>query len=414
MNIVTPLVSIGIPVWRGSAYVGDAVRSVLEQPSDSLELVVSVDPSDHESRDVLAKFQDPRMRVVHSPVQFGMAQHYEWCLQHLTGEWVTLLGQDDGLMFDFTHKLYDLFRRFPDAAAFSFRRAYYFWPGCESTYGDRGVLVRAGCSERLVVGSQAISKSISGLLPHYDFPQIYTNGLVRNQVVQEIRAISGGVFYHDMTPDVYSGYVIAQHLDTFVRVDYPAFWTGTSPASTGLAITRSQSGDSDSVSESIRSHHLASAQRSGLGTSAVVGRELWLESRSSAIYAVSALESSPLTRKGVPKSADYEEAFAALTAQLLLSFLPAFPPRRHKLRTWSLMRDRATSSGLRVRRIVMRVPLLLLRHCGSRFADLWRDRGPSTCLSVSVPQGSIGSICEANDWLHLYLSEMDTNSRKLN
>lgn len=402
LEAVPPLISIAIPVWNGSDYVADAVHSVLAQPLDDLELVVSISATDEGSQQVLRAFDDPRLRVLHSPGTLGMASHYEWCLEHLHGDWVTILGQDDGLMFDFTQKVTRLIHRFPDVSAFSFRRAYFFWPGCESTYGDRGLMLRAGPNEHPVDSDQAMLRAMKGLLEHHDFPQVYTNGLVRLQTVREIKERSGGYFYHDMTPDVYSGFVIAKHLGTYVHVDYPAFWTGTSPASTGLAIASDGSETDNPSTASIRAQHLESAKRTGLGTSSVVGQELWLKSGSSAIFVVSALDSCPFTEPGLPSTKNYEVAFAALTAQLLLSLLPAFPRKAKRLQTWLLMKRRADRAGLRFYRIMTRVPLLVLSQCTSRLINLWHDRGPSTTISVSIQQGSIKSIREANDrsWRH--------------
>ena len=399
MKHMAPLISIAIPVWTGWRYVGDAVRSVLAQPLDDLELVVSVDATDGSSLEVLREFDDPRLRILHPPGSLGMARHYEWCLNHLQGEWVTIMGQDDGLMFDFSQKVTELFRRYPDASAFSFRRAYFFWPGCESVYGDRGLIVRASPTERLVDGNQAILRAMKGLLEHHEFPQIYTNGLVKREIVEEIKQKSEYRFYHDMTPDVYSGFVIAKHLESYVSVDYPAFWTGTSPASTGLALALDGKRLSNSKAESIRDQHLESARQDGLGTSSIVGQELWLRGASSAIFAVNALQMCPFTEHELPSTAHYEEAFAALTAQLILSLLPIFPSRRQRVETWLVMKRRAKANNFSLYRISSRVPMLALKQLASRFCSALHDRDPSSTSSASVRQGVIRSIDDANEWL---------------
>lgn len=61
---MTPALSIIIPAYNVAAYVGDAVRSALDQSLRAIEVIVVDDGSTDATPDILARFSDPRLRVI--------------------------------------------------------------------------------------------------------------------------------------------------------------------------------------------------------------------------------------------------------------------------------------------------------------------------------------------------------------
>ena len=118
-------------------------------------------------------------------------------------------------------------------------------------------------SVRVVDSDRALLRAMNGLIEHHQLPKTYTNSLVKREVVEEIKGESRGRSYHDMTPDAYSSFVIAKHLGSYVSVDYPVFWTNTSPVSAGLAISSCGTSLSDANDGSICDQHLESERRDG-------------------------------------------------------------------------------------------------------------------------------------------------------
>ena len=398
---MTALISIALPSWNGRAYIGAATRSVLDQPFRDLELVVSVDKSDASAIEIITSFSDPRLKVINPPRDLSMAEHYEWCLQHVEGEWVTILGQDDGLMPHFSRCVREALGRYKSVDALSFRRAYFFWPGCESLYGKRGVQLRSTNAERTVNSSRMLAKCLRGTAQHYDLPELYTNTLVRRSTVDAIRDSSQGRFYHEMTPDVYSGVAIALHVGEYVRLDYPVFWTGTSPNSTGFALGSSSTRHETQLSVSVRRKHLEAAERSKLGVSEIVGRQLWLESGSSSLFTLSAMDSVPFRSARVIDVNVVRTAFGSAVAQLLLSFLPSFPAVRNKRRVWELIRQQVKAYGINFALVLLRalclLPLQLLSGTWMRV----KDRLPWQTSSWIVQGGRFASLDHVNQELSL-------------
>jgi glycosyltransferase involved in cell wall biosynthesis len=89
------LVSVCIPTRNQAAYLGAAVESALGQPVEDLEVVVHDDGSTDETEAVLARFDDPRLRVVRHPHPLGIAANRNALLADARGEYIAWLDSDD-------------------------------------------------------------------------------------------------------------------------------------------------------------------------------------------------------------------------------------------------------------------------------------------------------------------------------
>lgn len=96
---MNPLVSIGLPVRNGEPHVGDAIRSVLDQSYDRLELVIgdnaSVDGTEDACRQ-LARI-DPRVRYQRHPHDVGPVANFNAVLHRAEGTYFRWIGHDDWL-----------------------------------------------------------------------------------------------------------------------------------------------------------------------------------------------------------------------------------------------------------------------------------------------------------------------------
>ncbi len=94
-----PLVSIGLPVRNGERYVGEAVRSVLDQQYDRLELVISDNASDDGTEEICRQFarSDPRVRYHRQPQNIGLVPNFNAVLHLARGTYFKWIGDDDWL-----------------------------------------------------------------------------------------------------------------------------------------------------------------------------------------------------------------------------------------------------------------------------------------------------------------------------
>jgi glycosyltransferase involved in cell wall biosynthesis len=91
-----PLVSIMIPTYGQARLVGRAIESALAQTYEPLEVVVGDDASPDETRSVVERFDDRRLRYHRNPRNFGRAGNYRQLLfQVARGDWAVNLDGDD-------------------------------------------------------------------------------------------------------------------------------------------------------------------------------------------------------------------------------------------------------------------------------------------------------------------------------
>jgi GT2 family glycosyltransferase len=77
-----PSVHVGVPVWRGAAFVGETLRSVLAQQGVDLRVSVSIDGGHEETEAACAEFLgDPRVRLVVQDKRLGWAGNVNMVLE---------------------------------------------------------------------------------------------------------------------------------------------------------------------------------------------------------------------------------------------------------------------------------------------------------------------------------------------
>jgi hypothetical protein len=90
-----PDVSVVLPSYNHSAFVGECVRSLLSQEGVSLEVIVCDDASTDDSLSVLAGIQDPRLRVLAHPHNRGAAAAVKPGLAMARGRYIARMSSDD-------------------------------------------------------------------------------------------------------------------------------------------------------------------------------------------------------------------------------------------------------------------------------------------------------------------------------
>src|SRR6185436_1837830 len=90
-----PVVSVGVPTYRGAAFVGQAIESVLNQTFRDFELIIVDDASLDETASIIGRYHDPRIRFFRNPHNLGPEGNWNRCLDEATGRYFKLLPQDD-------------------------------------------------------------------------------------------------------------------------------------------------------------------------------------------------------------------------------------------------------------------------------------------------------------------------------
>lgn len=81
--------------YNHERYVGQAIRSVLDQSFQDFELIITDDASTDGTPAEIARFTDPRIRFSRSPTNGGQFAATNHCLRQACGEYIAVLNSDD-------------------------------------------------------------------------------------------------------------------------------------------------------------------------------------------------------------------------------------------------------------------------------------------------------------------------------
>ncbi|MDW5610190.1 glycosyltransferase [Mycolicibacterium sp. jd] len=91
----TPKVSVCIPAYQAAAYLQPLLDSVLSQAYDDFEVVVIDNHSTDGTSDILARVDDPRLRVMRNPATLPFVENWNLLVSQSRGEFVKLVCADD-------------------------------------------------------------------------------------------------------------------------------------------------------------------------------------------------------------------------------------------------------------------------------------------------------------------------------
>jgi len=179
--MTAPLIGVGVPVWRGAAFVAETLESVLNQRGVRFKLFISIDGADADSERACLPFtSDRRVRVVVQPRRLGWVKNTAAVLAGAgeQADFVCVQPHDDWIETDYLATLLDAARDHPKAAVvFSDL----------SVFGTHeGVL-----SQESVTGTPIERQSV--LLTRH-FNAVAYRGLNRTSALKTVPPISGNKF----------------------------------------------------------------------------------------------------------------------------------------------------------------------------------------------------------------------------
>lgn len=180
-------ISIGIPVFNGADFLAETIQSALAQTVEDLEIIVADDGSTDVSLDIVARFTDPRLRVLSGPTAGGAAGNWNRLLEEASGDWVKILCQDDLIYPWCLARQLDLASRRNDVVMVAARRDIIL-PDGHVLLGNRGL----GGLQGLVEGQRAIKKTVRSGTNLFGEPSIV---LLRREAMVEAGGFSPNHHY---------------------------------------------------------------------------------------------------------------------------------------------------------------------------------------------------------------------------
>lgn len=92
-----PLVSIGLPVYNGAAFLSEALESILAQTFDDFELIICDNASTDRTADICLEFasRDSRVRYHRQPKNMGACRNYDMSFHMARGRYFKWAAHDD-------------------------------------------------------------------------------------------------------------------------------------------------------------------------------------------------------------------------------------------------------------------------------------------------------------------------------
>ncbi len=92
---MAPAVSVCVPVYNGAAYLEATLRSLLAQDHRDFEVVVLDNASTDGTAEILARLDDPRVRVERNPTTLPLPENWRRACELATGTYLKVVCADD-------------------------------------------------------------------------------------------------------------------------------------------------------------------------------------------------------------------------------------------------------------------------------------------------------------------------------
>ena len=240
----SPLLSIVIPTRNRVPYAISAIQSILEIPDPRLELVIQ-DNSEYRDLEtyVQANVRDTRFRYRYTPPPFSSIDNFNAAVELATGEYVCMIGDDDGVNPEIMEAAEWARREDLDSLAVR-TMVNFLWAGTgvpstlftKVTGGSlqihpfRGYLVDADIEKEM----RSLIRNGALYYLSFKLPKLY-HGLVHRRCLDAIHRKTGA-YFGGLSPDIFASLAIVCVAKRVVVTDYPL----TIPGACGVSVSISR------------------------------------------------------------------------------------------------------------------------------------------------------------------------------
>lgn len=224
--------SIVIPTRERHDVLQYSLRTALALPQQNVEIVVMDNCSSPETRELVEKQNDPRIRYHRSDVRLSMSENWELGLSKVTGDYVFFLGDDDAIMPDAIEMAMRIHSWYPDKIL-AWKPIVWMWP---TTIVEpyRNVLhMHISKKVELRDSRESLRKLYSYENSFHESPGVY-NAIVPMTFMRKFCADHGKYFFSPV-PDIYSGIVNSYFTEDHIYSYRPLSVWGLSKHSTGVS-----------------------------------------------------------------------------------------------------------------------------------------------------------------------------------
>jgi glycosyltransferase involved in cell wall biosynthesis len=229
-----PKLTVIIPTINRPDTLYFTLRTVVNQEYPLLSIIVSDNFSNDNTEEVVRSFSDSRIRYINPGRRLSMSHHWEFALQHVDDGFVTVLGDDDGILPGGLKRIGTIISRH-NVRAVGWRFGNFNWKGLPPYF-----MIPMADYYRVVDAHKEVEKIFrQSIYRTIQFPSLY-GGFIDVQLIKELRA-KNGTFFHSRIPDFFTGGMMAATLKNYIRAEFPITINATSRHSTGYSTINDKS-----------------------------------------------------------------------------------------------------------------------------------------------------------------------------
>lgn len=238
-----PRYSILLPTRNGASMLEGCVRSVLDQPYEDFELVISDNASDDATPEILARHAaDPRVRLLRQHKPLDVTENWNACLAASSGDLLTLIGDDDLLLPGYFERLDALRARHGEPDVLMYNAYGFAFPGFVGS--DVSQYDECFCKPVPPLPAEGeltpeLRRGVVEALFHFDFP-IPLNMQTAIVTRSALTGLPGGVFRPPF-PDFWAFAGLMLKVDRWAMAPERLVVIGVSPKSFGQTVHSSGS-----------------------------------------------------------------------------------------------------------------------------------------------------------------------------
>lgn len=241
MNTNIPLISIIIATKNREFYCIEAIKSILSIDSNEFELAIADNSDGVEVKNFIEKINDNRLKYLYNNSPTSSIANFNRALSLATGEYVCMIGDDDGINSEIIEITKWAFKKDIDAFIGSIC-ANYRWEGTgapdtlftKMTGSTLTITPFTGKAKIIDIDSALDNFMYNGCTNYADFnlPRLY-HGVVKRKYFENLKAETGE-YLKGLSPDIYSSLALASKIKKLVFIDYPITIPGVCAASTSI------------------------------------------------------------------------------------------------------------------------------------------------------------------------------------
>lgn len=220
-------ISLIIPTRERAETLKFAIETALNQNLQTYEVIVSDNFSNDSTKEVFDSFSDSRLKYFNTGERLSMTENFNFALSKAKGDYIIVIGDDDGVMPNGIDKLHEFISNHP-SDLYVWPRHAYIWPSDNTCPVIRRF--SKNCSPKKVnLRAKLRGMLKKGLLLNSLMPNTYHSATHR-RVFDEVKNKTGKC-YQTTNPDEFMLFTLPVFCEYFVNVGEVITVDGHSPKS---------------------------------------------------------------------------------------------------------------------------------------------------------------------------------------